>query len=134
MRFRTLAVLGVVTGLGCNLTSLEEVALSGNLTAEPTSATVGQEVTVTIEANGTRLLSFLIDYDDGTEPDFLSVAGSRQARGSRVHTFEAPGTYEIVGRIDEFSDTLTRVVTVNVVEAGAATRIITVPSILRPQE
>lgn len=128
MRPRTLLVLAsAVLAVACNVAALDDIALDGSLTASPLNATVGQEVTVTIEAEGTRLLSFLIDYSDGTDPDFISVAGSREARWTRVHTFEAAGSYEIVGRIDEFSDTLTRVVTVTITDAGARPAVLPAP-------
>lgn len=109
----------LLTAPACGISDVDELDLSGDITASPLTATVGQEVSVTIEARGTRLLSFLVDYDDGTEPTFLSIAGSREARWTSVHAFEEPGTYEVVGRIDEISDTLSRMVVVTITGPAA---------------
>lgn len=110
----TLAIAAALTG--CDIAGLDDIALDGSLTASPVSASVGQQVEVTLEAEGTRLLSLFIDYDDGSDPDFLNVAGSRSARWTRTHTFDSAGTYEIFGRVDEVTDTLTRTVTVTVTD------------------
>jgi hypothetical protein len=130
---RMLVLVPALIAAACDVGGLEEIDLAGDMTASPLNATVGQEVTVTIEAEGTRLLSFLIDYDDGSDQDFLSIAGAREARWTRVHTFAAAGTYEIVGRIDEIADTLTRVVTVTITDAGAGGRAAPSPFVELPR-
>lgn len=121
MRRTTKLLLTTVlfAAVGCSISELEDLDLSGDITASPLTATVGQEVSFTIEAQGTRLLSFLVDYGDGTEPNFLSIAGSREARWTSVHTFEQAGTFEVVGRIDEISDTLSRTVVVTITAPAA---------------
>lgn len=117
---RLFIVAAIASGAACG-SPLEPLVLDGTLTANPSTATVNQEVTVVLEAQGTRLLSLRIDYDDGSEPEFLSIAGARSARWTRTHAFDTPGTYTISGRVDEATDTLTATATVTVNAASVAT-------------
>ncbi len=121
MRFQRLLLTGLITGWAACASPLEPLDLDGSLTVNPATARVNQEVTVVLEAEGTRLLGLRIDYGDGTEPEFLGVAGARTARWTRTHAFAQAGTYTVRGRIEESSDTLSRTATVTVTAAASST-------------
>lgn len=128
MRRRTVLFAALLMGVpACGPSSLEPIDLDGSFVVNPATATVGQPVTAVLEAQGTQLLSLRIqwgDESDDQDGDFLSIAGTREARWTREHEYTEPGTYTITGSIHETNDTLqfTQTVTVNPV-AGAASRV-----------
>ena len=72
--------------------------LGFDLTSDLTTATVGQDVTFTYDAQGTGLSRVLVDYGDAivdsTTFNFATVEGS----GTFVHSWAAAGTFVVRGR------------------------------------
>lgn len=124
MRFLTTIFAGLLLA-ACSATDIDDIEFSGTMTVTPLQVTVGDTVSVVLEAEGPRLLSFLVDWGDESS-DFLSVAGSQTARWTAKSTYAEPGTYEITGRIDELADTIVRMATVSVTAAAAHVRIPTI--------
>jgi hypothetical protein len=114
MRFRS-SLLAALVLSACTGTDFNDIEFVGTMTVTPLQTQVGGEVTVTLDAEGPRLLSFLVDYGDGSTPDFRGVAGSQTARSTTTHVYEEAGVFEVTGRIDEISDTIVRMAMVTVV-------------------
>ena len=116
----SLALL-LVACAACGPPSLEPLDLNLTLEASPTTVTVGQEVTFTIDARGSQLLGLRMSYGDGPESfDYLGISGARTARWSNLHAYEEPGTYIATGRVDEIGDTMSRQVTITVTPVASA--------------
>jgi hypothetical protein len=87
-------------------------------------AAVNQEVQFTINAQGSNLLSLVLNYGDGTNDDLQSIVGSRTARWVNPHTFVTAGQYTVTATINELSDTTSRTITMTVNPvAGTSTSI-----------
>lgn len=115
----------------CSPTSFEDIEFTGTMTVTPLQATVGDTITVVLEAEGPRLLSFHVDYGDESNPDFRSVAGSQTARSTTTHVYTEPGTFEIIGRIDELADTIVRMASVTIAADVSAARVPSIFAVLR---
>jgi hypothetical protein len=118
----------LATGVACGPSSLEPLPLDGSLTASPNPADAGEEVQFTVNAQGTQLLSLELDYGDGDD-DLQSVVGSRTARWTQPHAFDAPGQYTVTARINERTDTTSRTVTMTINPAASAT--VRIPEVVK---
>jgi PKD repeat protein len=89
--------------------------LTLDLDADVSTTTVGEEVTFTFAATGTRLTSVTLDFGDGGAETKAYAGGAVEVNDFAVHAYESAGTYDVVGRaLDSqgaVEDTLT--ITVN---------------------
>jgi PKD repeat protein len=88
--------------------------LTLDLDADVSTTTVGEEVTFTFAATGTRLTSVTLDFGDGNA-ETKPYTGIVEVNDFAVHTYGAADTYTVVGRAiasqGAIEDTLT--ITVN---------------------
>lgn len=123
MRTQSVGLMLVLAAtVGCGPSALEPLELSLALEADPTTVTVGQEVTFVMDVQGTQLLGLRISYGDGEDSfDFLGIAGARTARWTNKHTYEEPGTFVVRAQVEEASGGLERTVTITVNAATPST-------------
>lgn len=116
-----LAVL-LVACVACGPSSLEPLDLILTLEASPTTVTVGQEVTFTMDVQGTQLLGLRMSYGDGPESfDVRSIVGARTARWTNLHAYEEPGTYIARAEVEELGGGTSQQVTITVTPLTSAT-------------
>lgn len=98
-RRAALALASVALSVACSsVTFVGGGDVSLTMTADPPSASTGQDVTFSYDAVGSILVAIIMDYGDGTG-DTLDTAGAQTASGRFVHAFETPGTFSVVGTI-----------------------------------
>ena len=89
------ALLGVITAcLDDSITGTRP--LSFDITADVTTATVGQDVTFSFAATGTGLRFVSIDFGDGVV-DTTAYAGPIEVGGQAVHAYSSTGVFVVLG-------------------------------------
>jgi len=104
---RIAVVLAVVaTASGC----LDDVTgtrpLSISLTSDITSATTGQDVTFTFEAQGTGLSKVTIAFGDSEFAEHTYPSSAVEAAGFSTHSYASAGVYTVVATVDASNGTL----------------------------
>jgi len=98
------AVWAAVAAVALGATACSEATFEGgapvriDLTADRTSAKVGQNITFTFNAYGSILDGVIVAYGDGIA-DTLYTAGAMSARGQFLHAYENAGTFTAVGTV-----------------------------------
>jgi hypothetical protein len=88
------------------------------LTTSSTERTVGEEVVFFYQASGNLLDLLTVDFGDD-EVTELILSGAQQAQGQIEHTFEQPGTYEVVASLlDGVTGPISRQIVITVTAAG----------------
>jgi len=94
-----LLALALFTACDWGATTVRPTALI--LTVNRTSAPPGQPFDFRYEAQGRSLAGLILDYGDGGL-DSLGFSGAVTATGTRTHSYSAPGTYIVTGRLEDF--------------------------------
>ena len=90
-----ISLLGAATGcLDDSITGTRP--LTFNITADVSTATVGQTVTFSFAATGTLLRSVSIDFGDG-EVDTNTYFGPVEVTGQAAHAFASTGVFLVRG-------------------------------------
>ncbi len=71
------------------------------LTASHTSAAVGTEIEFSYDVHGSFLNGVILDFGDGTALDSVPTNGAQSAKGRRLHTYDAPGQYQVTGIVED---------------------------------
>lgn len=88
------------------------------LVANPATATVGETVIFTFEAQGTELFGVLVDYQDGVV-DSVRAFGAQTMGADLEHAFTTAADHEVVATVFENSGrTVSDTVVVPVTEAS----------------
>lgn len=94
-------LLAVLAAAGCRDVTFEGGGpLTVTLTADKTSVAAGGAVTFTYDVVGSSLVTFTLDYGDGSSSS-LNPAGAQTASGHFTHTFAAPGSYKAVATAED---------------------------------
>jgi len=88
--------------------------LSFNFTADPTSASVGQTVTFSYAATGTRIQGVIVEYGDGSADSVFTPGTVVEVEGVLEHAYEITGTFQAVGRLETTQTFLADTVTIQV--------------------
>lgn len=88
------------------------------VTASSSTAAVGEEIHVVVEATGENLIGVAIDFGDGAV-DSTATSGAVTAGITRTHAWDSAGTYMVVGAaadlqalgIVELADTVSVLIT-----------------------
>jgi len=89
---------------GAILTACSDVVFEGGgplritLSAEPASPRAGQEARLSYDAIGSMLVGVIVDFGDGTA-DTVDTFGAQTASGYFLHTYQAPGTFTVIGSV-----------------------------------
>ncbi len=108
VRSRTLAVgIAAALSMGATLVACQESSVDTGggpldvmLTAEPTTQSVGQSITVRAEVVGSSLAGTIVDFGDGLV-DSVPAFGATTQTLTRLKTYEVPGNYTIVARAED---------------------------------
>jgi PKD repeat protein len=98
-------LLAVLLVLGCTNLDIEQLPTEVTLTLDRTSASVGEEFTISWEAQGDFLARVILDFGDGTPPDITSsITGAQRASADRTHTYATAGSYTVTATVEEVRD------------------------------
>ena len=81
-----------------DVTGVRPIGIS--LTAEATSAAVGQSVTLRFEATGTDMLGVLFDWGDDVVDSVTAGEQVLEMSGPMTHTWGSVGTYVVTGTVE----------------------------------
>lgn len=111
------ATLALAASAACSDITFEGGGpLTLELTADRTSANVGQQVTFDFDAVGSILVGVIVTYGDGGS-DTTDTFGSQSASGSFIHAFGEAGSFRVVGTVfDNIQGQAADTVVVQVVE------------------
>lgn len=114
-RLRALAALaGGLLAAAClnnDVTGVRD--LSMELTATPSTASVGASVEVAYRATGTGIARLIVDYGDSSA-DTSTFSGPLEIAGELTHSWDSAGTYVVVGVVAAAEGTIRDSVTVTV--------------------
>ncbi len=90
-----LSCLAIVIGLAaCTPGTLEPLPLDIGVTANRTTAAVGDSITFVVTAQGGILVGVEIDYGDGIVEQF-GTSGARTAQVTFRHAYQLSGTFTV---------------------------------------
>lgn len=100
------------------VTGNDTVTPTLELTTSSTDRSVGEQVVFFYEARGNLLDLLTFDFGDDSIGE-VTMSGAQQAQGQVEHTFEQPGTYEVVASLlDGVAGPISRQVVITVTAAG----------------
>ena len=99
---RLFALVLLLSTSGC-LASVEPLPFEMTLEASKSSFPAGELVDFIVTAQGGTLLAATIDYGDGITETF-PPSGSRRARVTFPHAFDAAGTYVVKATVTEATE------------------------------
>lgn len=115
---RTPAILAVLAAALVGAACLDDDitgtrTLSFSLSANPTTATVGQSITFTYNATGTGISAIVVDYGDGGL-DTLTFSGPLEVAGTLNHAYQAAASYVATGQVIAVAGVASETVTITV--------------------
>lgn len=104
----------IVVLVACGESTILQHVLSINISATPTTATVGDEVTFNFDATGPILVGVTVSYGDGVV-DSVATTNVTSASGRLIHTFQTEGSFLVEATVvDGWEGTLTDTVSVQI--------------------
>ena len=97
-------LLAVLLLLGCTNLDIEQLPTDVTLTLGSTSGAVGEEITISWEAQGDFLARVILDFGDGTPSDTTSITGAQRAGADRTHAYATAGSYTVTATVEEVRD------------------------------
>lgn len=118
LRSRPSRALLLLAGLAAATACLDESvtgtrAVSFSMSATPTTATVGEQVTFDVNGQGTAVVAIVVDFGDGVA-DTLTYPAAVEVIDHTFHSYEAAGSYTAVGKLIASNGTRTAEVAVTV--------------------
>lgn len=101
MRRALVVAVAVLALPGCSGVTFQEGGpVSLELTADLATVSPGGEVTFSYAAAGGSLVKLTVDFGDGSSTT-VNTVGAQTASGRVKHTFQAPGSFTVVGTLED---------------------------------
>lgn len=93
--------------------------LSFDLSADPTSAEIGDSITFTYNATGTSIFGVLLSYGDGVMDTIVAETPNQVERTEEVrYAYEVTGSFEVIGRLETSDGGMSDTVTVEITDGS----------------
>lgn len=101
MRRTMVMAMVVLASSACSNVTFEEGSpVSLELTADLATVSSGGEVTFSYTAVGSALVRLTVDFGDGSSTT-VNTVGAQTASGRITHTFQASGSFTVVGTLED---------------------------------